>query len=867
MGKFLQDAGFVRVAFILILAFGLNYAPARAADDTGSAGERGQTVSRQTVRSPANRGGPEDWPEHEGLSTSTLPDANRQMATPPVFDQSAQIPAPEIPREDVSTLPDAGDVTEPAPIPIAPVPAPIAPAPAPPARVEAPVSPPPAGPSVTGVPSRDNAGLPPPPQPPVAEPERETIYVDERGNPVPKPLEPENMLAEAASFMEQGKYDDALPILEAVRQIPGLSPALLERALYGVSDCYWARYADDPLAGYEPIVSSTNEALNANIRSPRVPDALLRLGLANINVGNLQDASGYVVALMRRFPDYPGVAQGFTALGAAQLKNDKNADAERSFAVVLDRYPESSQLEDASTGLARALVKQGKDERAQVILDFISKRWPRYYINDPDFLLMQAANDEKMNRPDAALNLDWLYVNLDPTRKENAPLLLKMADSYARGGDFEAAEFIYNNIGENFPDSPAAVTSRMRVAEKGIYDSPINYEDLSRTFSKNANPTLWQVYNELAADSGSSPEGVLSRLKQAMWLYWDKQYPEAMGKAAEFIDNYPEHKDLPQAREVLWRAFQKELEQSLAEHNYGRILLLWNGFPYVRERYGEMDAPLRYALSQGWLERGDEEKSFELLADFLKDPMDPNYGEAAFSQFFNHYLKNGSWDKILDLGNLVKNWRMKPELANQLEYAEALSAQNLNLGAAALNRWKRLANRTDIPLYQRAYATYFLARDAENRRDIRAAYEGNRKVVEMFTQLANERSDKADPERVKESIIALMDICEVGNRVPEALEWVARYDAYVPDDSPEYPGLRFREARLYRKLGDSARAQAILEDIAKRFPDSPFGQAAVAEMRTFEVSRDLSRFMDQSPPKEETSGTGSSSGNWSSSGQ
>lgn len=830
------------------------------------------SVTRQIVRSPANRGGPEDWPEHEGLSTSTIPDRTPPYSPPPLYDGGSQVVTPDSP-----TFSEPGNepvFSEPTPTQPREFPAPAATAPQTPLPPEPQTPIPPApepgrsGSSVSGKASRDTTGLPlGSAEIPTEEPPREVIYVDEQGNPAQKPPEPEKMLAEAAAFMEQGKYDDAMPILESVRAIPGLSPALLERTLYAISDCYWARYSDDPLAGYEPIVSSTNEALNANIRSPRVPDALLRLGLANVNVGNLSDASGYVVALMRRFPDYPGVAQGFTALGQAQLKNGKNSEAEQSFAVVLDRYPESSQLEEASTGLARALVKQGKDERAQVILDFISKRWPRYYINDPDFLLMQAANDEKMNRPDAALGLDWLYVNLDPTRRENAPLLLKMADTYMRRGDAEAANFIYDNIGENFPESGAAITSKLRLAEKGIYDSPVTYEEMTRAFARGGDPSLWQVYNELVQDAGASPEGVLSRLKQAMWLYWDKQYPEAMGKAAEFIDNYPEHPDLPQAREVLWRAFQKELEQSLAEHNYGRILLLWNGFPYVRERYGEMDAPLRYALSQGWLERGDEEKSFELLADFLKDPMDPKYGEAAFSQFFNHYLKNGSWDKILDLGNLVRNWKMNPELANQLEYAEALSAQNLNLGAAALNRWKNLANRTDIPLYQQAYATYFLARDAENRRDIRAAYEGNRKVVEMFTRLADERSDKADPERIKESMVALMDICEVGNRVPEALEWVARYDAFVPDDSPEYPGLRFREARLYRKLGDASRAHAILEDIVKRFPDTPFGQAAAAEMRTFEVSRDLSRFIDQAPAPAEPTGSGTTSGNWSSSGR
>ncbi|MBD5418293.1 MAG: tetratricopeptide repeat protein, partial [Desulfovibrio sp.] len=716
-------------------------------------------------------------------------------------------------------------------------------------------------PGTVGLPLGEKAAPPPEPEKP-----REVIYVDEQGNPVPKPPEPDKMFAEAEALMDEGKYDEALPAFEAIRQLPNLSPELLEKVLYRISDCMWARYADNPLAGFDPIVSSTSEAMNANLRSARVPDALLRLGLANANVGNLGEAGGYIIALLRRYPDYPGVAQGLTALGEAQLKNGLNAEAEQSFGIVLDKYPESSQLQAASVGLARALVNQDKHERAQVILDFISKRWPRYYIEDPEFLLLQAANDEKMGRGDAAMDLYWLYINLDPKRHGNDSLLLKMADTYLREGNAQAANFIYNDIVRDFPESPAASTARLRLAEKGIYEAPITYEEMSKVFARGSEPPLWQVYSDLAASSDTTPEAVLARLKQAMWLYWDRQYPEAMGKAADFIDAYPEHQNVPEARELLWQAFSKELANSLAEQNYGRILLLWNGFPLVRERYGEPDARLRYALAQGWLERGDEDKAFELMADFLKGPMDPDYGEAAFSQFFNHYLKNGAWDKILDLAKLVESWNLQPQLRNQLDYAQALSAQNLNLGAPALAMWRKLAERSDIPLYQQAYATYFLARDAEARKDIRAAYETNRRVIELFTRLQDERSDKADPQRIKEATAALMDICEVGNRIPEALQWVERYNAYVPQDSEEYPGLRFREARLYRKLGDASRAEALLEDIVRRFPDSPFAQAAAAELRTFEVSRDLQRFMPNQPKEQKPASEGTTDGTWSSSG-
>lgn len=223
--------------------------------------------------------------------------------------------------------------------------------------------------------------------------------------------------------------------------------------------------------------------------------------------------------------------------------------------------------------------------------------------------------------------------------------------------------------------------------------------------------------------------------------------------------------------------------------------------------------------------------------------MDPQYGEATFTEFFNRYLQAGAWAKILDLGKLVATWPLNPQLRNQLDYAMALSAQNLNLNGAALAMWHKLAERQDIPLYQRAYATYFLARDAEQRKDIRNSYTLNRKVIDLFTQLQNERSDKADPQRIKDAMLSLMDICEVGNRVPEALEWLARYNAFVPKESQEYPGLRFREARLYRKLGDATRAQALLEDIVRNHADSPFAKAATAELHTFEVSRDLQNYL------------------------
>ena len=678
-----------------------------------------------------------------------------------------------------------------------------------------------------------------------AKPKRDVIYVDEQGNPVEKPIDPEAVWQEATKAMEAQQYEDALKKLRILYDQPQLKRDRRLEVLYGISDCLWEMYKDKPQAGYDAIVSATSEALNADLRNDRAPDAYARLGSINLRIGNMDEARANMLALLRQYPKSPLVADSMTELGREQLKREMYEDAAESFKTVLDNYPESGSMEEASMGLGKALVRLGRHNDASVIMDFVNKRWPRCYLKDTDFLLVQAENLEALRRNGAAMDVYWLFVNLQPQRKGNNDLLLKMADNYTRGNEWNAASLMYQRIMKLWPGVSSSRVSQLRLAEKGIYDGPLNYEQMSALFARPAEDTpLERVYREIMEASQTSPECVLSRLKYAMWLLWDKQFTQAMGSAADFIDRYPEHPGVPQARDIIWTAFQSELGNALAEQNYRRILLLWNGFPLVRERYGELDPKMRYALAQGYMERGDEAKGLELLGAFLTAKMDPDYGELALTEYFNRYLKAGAWDKILDLSKIVAGWPLRPQLRSQLEYATALSAQNLGLSGAALSRWRQLAVRKDIPLYQRAYATYFLARDAEVRKDVGDAYTYNKQVIELFQQLADERSDKADPERIKESIGALMDICEVANRVPEALEWVKRYSEYVPDaNSPEYPGLRYREARLYRKLGDNTRAQFLLEDVVKRFPDSPFGKAAASELRTFEVSRDLKDFM------------------------
>ncbi|MBQ7586291.1 MAG: tetratricopeptide repeat protein, partial [Desulfovibrionaceae bacterium] len=674
--------------------------------------------------------------------------------------------------------------------------------------------------------------------------ERPTIYVDEHGNPVEKPLDISALIKDVQQLLEVKQYDDALVILNKLRESQALDANRFEEVLYYISDCLWFRYEKDLFAGYDDIVSATNEALNNNVRSKRAPDALLRLALVNAAVGNIEESRAYMAALLRRFPAYPGNSVGLTALGKEELKKNLNSDAEKSFTTVLDKYPESSQLQAASVGLITACARQQKYDRARLILDFVNKRWPRHYIEEPEFLLVQDDIAKHFKENEVRLQTLWEFINLLPHFPKIPNYFLQMGDIYLKAKNEEAANFLYERIIKEAPDSKEALTARLRLAEKGFYESPLQAETLNHLFGRGSKPPFWELYADISKASNTYPDSILARIKLAQWYLWDRQYIEAMGRAANFIDDYPEHPEKKLAEDIIWQAFKEELKNSLAEENYGRILVLWNGFPLVRKRYGEPDSKLRYALAQGQRERGDEESALLLLKSFLKSPMDPDYGEIAFLDFFNKYLQEGDWTNLLDLGKRVASWDLKPQLRNDLDYAMALAAQNLNLQGTSLALWQKIAAKPDCPLYQKAWAMVFLAQNAERKKDINQAYDFNKKVVDLFKQLQEERSDKADPERIKNAITSLMDICEVANRIPEALQWVNRYREYVKEQSPEYPSLRFREARLYRKLGDTNRSKALLEEITRYYPKSPYASAAESELKTFNISRDLQSFQD-----------------------
>ncbi len=675
------------------------------------------------------------------------------------------------------------------------------------------------------------------------------VYVNEEGQEVPKPPDSAAMIEDAQTNLNTYQFQEAKNILDEVKNHT-LSPEQRERVLYMLSDALFGLYTNRWVEGYEPIAISTNEAMNFNLRSPKVPDALFRLGQLNLNVGNQQDAAGYFEALKAKYPQDPSVSHGLYLLGKDQLNKQQYAEATQQFQAILDQYPESPDVRDASRYMAEALYKQGHYDRAAVLVDFVDRRWPRLYLDDPMYLGMSGDLYMKLQRYNEALQIFWTHYNLLPEDPENHRILFNIGDIYLLDNHDKGARGVYNEILQSFPKSESAPKAILRLGEMEILPTIPTLQELLAFFEKPSNSLPEAAYRRVLSEYPDSPEAVTAAFRLAAWQFRNAEIADAMQRAADFIEDNPSSPLSLQAEELIRRGFEKERALALSEENYERLLQLWERYPQVQVSEDKLDDDLRVGLARAHLNRGEEAAGMALLEPFFSRPQDPKYSEYAYNIKLAQLLRTANWDGILALGEQVASWDLPKETRSQLDYSMAISAENLGLPERALTIWESLQPRNDIPLYQKAYATYFMARDAERRKDLNAAYDYNLEALQLFTELESERSDKADPERIRESLAALMDVTEVANRFAESLDWASQYKRFVTEESPDYAGLLFREARLHRKMGDMSRWRLLLDTIIQREPDSVFGRMAASELRTQDVARDLTRFVPDTPPQE-----------------
>jgi TolA-binding protein len=666
-------------------------------------------------------------------------------------------------------------------------------------------------------------------------------YVDAQGQPVEAPLDPVQAIAAVRRDMHVGDMKAAYEKAEKLLNHPYLNREQREEVLHLNAELLFAVNKDNLAAQYDKISAATQQAINYNQQSQRNAGALLRLGFLNLKVNNPNYAEAYFNMLRRQFPGDESIPLTYYYWGEYHYGRNEMQRAADQFQYVVQHFSESKYSREASLGLARSYVQLGYVPQAYDVMDYIEKRWPRFYLDYPPVLEMMGDIGFRMDNLDYALSNYWTYYNIVPDSPNADVILTRIGDVYTRRRQPAAAREIYNESVRRFPDKDGGLVAMMRLAEEGINDRP-TIENMFSVFERPFSLRPSEVYANIIEKHPQSPLVPLARLKLAKWQLWNKRFEEALAQCAAIVTDTPDSELAPKARELALKAFGILAAEAIAQNRSALVQDVWKKYPIVSSQEEALSPESRVALGASLWGQGQADKALQVVDPFFLGSKIPEYSEMALNIALGINLEHDRWQAIKDLSGRVASWQLTDASRRELDYALALANENQGQAEEAAALWNRLRDHGGLNDSQQAYAAYFLARDAETRRDLEAAYNLGRDALNRFLSLEKNNPKDADTDKIVTMLSSLMKITESAGRLQEAQQYAQQYMGYLPANSPERPALMLRIAELYKKQGDTAAWRKGLTELAQNYPDSMYGQFAASALRGDKLTQDAAQF-------------------------
>lgn len=651
--------------------------------------------------------------------------------------------------------------------------------------------------------------------------------------PTPPPSAPENAvdpdakyratLSTARAAMMNSEFDVAIGALRRLSNLPELPDSVREEVLYNIGDALFGLHQADLADNFGPIAHAYERAMNFNPSSQRASLALRNLGVLHLRVNNLPEARAYFNVLKRDYPHDPLVPTTEYYLGEYFLERGDYNQAADHFQIVVQNHPEHSIAQQSAVGLAKALNALGYDEQAFQIMDFMEKRWPRYYIDEPELLELAGIIALRVNALEPAKQRFLTHYNLLPDTPEAHMLLARIGDIYLLSGQPDAARRVFERAAELYPDQEGGLIAKMRLVEGGIHDEP-SLDDMFTT------RRAAEVYSEIISKHPDSPLAAVATIKLAIWQIWNKRLEDSLMVINGFLANQPSHSLAPKALEVGAEAFTQLVERNAADGRYPEILEQWRDNVFLHDLLDDLSPRTQLGLAMAHWTAGDMEQAIALARPYLGEDTPKELQIAALELILGIFLEQQEWERIVDLAPLREDLPIPQR--RELTYSVALAKENLGRSEEARPLWRGLAEDLALSDPQRGYALYFLARTAMQDEDFERVYQYAQEALSLLLL------DREDSEKIRDAVTWLTQVTERTGRLHEALAWALELDQLIDRSDPDWSMSRYRLAQLYQRAQNHAEWQAVLEDLKAEDPQGLYGRLAASALqgRTLEDS-------------------------------
>jgi TolA-binding protein len=553
-------------------------------------------------------------------------------------------------------------------------------------------------------------------------------------------------------------------------------------------------------------------------------------------VNNLLEAKAYFNILRREHPHDPLLPTVDYYLGDYFLERGDYDQAADYFQAVVEKYPEHSIAQQASVGLARALHALGFNEQAYQVMDFLAKRWPRYYIDDPSLLELAGIIALREGNLEKAKQRLLTYYNLVPDTPNAHMLLARLGDIYLLTGKPEAARHVFEKTAQMYPDEEGGLIAQMRLVEGGIYDDLSLLDDLFTTMRAAETMRAVEVYTRIIEKHPQSPLAAVATIKLAIWQVWHKRLEDSLATARGFLVERPQHNLAPKALETGLEAFSRLVNRNLPDSRYAEIINEWNLNEFLHPLEPDLDVEVKLGLAMAFWKTGGHERALELARPHLQGPVPRQAQGIALNLVLGILLEQQQWQQIADLEPMRKELALSADRLREFDYSLALALENLGRAQEARPYWLALVEDLSLGQAQRGFALYFLAASAMRDEELEKVYIY---AQEALSLLLLEYKDSA---KIRDCLAWLTQVTERTGRLQEALAWALEFDQLINENDPDWAMSRYRLAQLYQRLQDHEQWRRILLDLQQRDPQGLYGRLARSALQGRELEERAVQF-------------------------
>ena len=650
-------------------------------------------------------------------------------------------------------------------------------------------------------------------QEPQTDSELEHTLPDMPFEPIPTEMSDEeyweNLLFQGRAALGNREHDRAREILNhLLDQDP--DQEFQGQALYLLAENIFQEKREQKEEHFAQIHRAFRRVMSHDPYGQHAPDALLRLLILNLNAGNEPEAKAYFNLLQERFPEHENLPTAHIYLGNHYQDNERYEQAAAHYQTIVEDFPQSNEIRSAAMGLAQTLRALEFYEQALEMVNYLENRWPRLYLDNPEFLnqagLIALENDQPQRAKDFFLH----FYNLFPDTDMAHLVLARIGDSYLRLGQEQEAQQIYLKTIEDFPEQEGGLVAKMRLAEEGLI------EDHSPG----------EIYNRILEEYPDNPLAPLAKHNLARWQLAEQRPQKALETVRDFEDRFPDSDLRPRSRALGRRALGKLLDLAAQNEFYERAVHLWEQHSFLFDQPADASPEIRLSAALSLWKTNAAQEALQLAEDMLyeEDLKAMNYRQG-LELLLNIYLDNQNWTAILDLEEHARDRDLPSQLESRLKYAQALALENLDRQEQSLALWEDLAVDPELPNLQQGYAYYFLAQNELDQQNWENVYNYAQSALSTFLE-----QDPRVKERALDCLDMLIEITRRSGRIMEAIQWAQEYQNLIDSDSDKWPAIRYRLAELHEQAGNEERWRQTLIELQAEHGNTRYGRLAASDL-------------------------------------